>query len=270
MPARSRRPAGSVLVAVLIGFGAGWCQGQADVELPPVRVVLDRMVGRAVEWVEADAVYSYQKRSRLEQLDGDGRPIESIERVYHVDLIQGIPFPRLVQIEGRDLTGEELRAENERERAFRNRVTGTDPGAMVEQNQPLVTHDLLDRYRFTLERAETLEDRRVWVLAFEPRSRGLTMRTVQDRILARLTGRIWVDDEEAEVARLEVGLTEPFSLGWFGWMGSLQECELYLERRRMPDGVWLPTRQSLFLVGRRLFSPIRYRTTEESYDFVMP
>jgi hypothetical protein len=256
------------VVAVLVGIWLGWVEARAEVQLPPVRVVMDRMVERSAEWTRNDARYSYQKRSVQEELDADGNPIGSVEKLYHVDLIQGIPFPRLVQIEGRDLTQQEIRAENERERAFRNRVTGTDPVGMVERREPLVTRELLSRYRFTLEGVGEWNERPVWVLAFTPRTSRGAMRTIQDRILGRLTGRIWVDTEDAEVARLEVVLTESFSLGWLGWMGSLQECELHLERRRMPDGVWVPSRQSLLLVGRRLMTPLRYRTTEESYGYV--
>jgi hypothetical protein len=255
-----------VILLGLLLFGP---RARADVELPPVPEILDRMVERAALWVQEDAPYTYRKRSVQEQLDGRGNVIESVEKLYHVDLIHGIPFPRLVQIEGRELTEAEIHAENERERDFRNRVTGTDPGAMVEQKEPLVTHELLTRYRFTLHGIDAVDERQVWVLAFEPRS-DIAMRTIQHRILGRLAGRIWVDVEDAEVSRLEVLLTESFSLGWLGWMGSLQQCELHLERQRMPDGVWVPARQNLLLVGRRLFTPMRYRTVEESYDFAQP
>jgi hypothetical protein len=243
---------------------------QAEVRLPTSQSVLERMVKRAGEWAQDGTVYTYQKRSLLEQLDAEGKPIESVEKLYHVELIHGIPFPRLVKIHGRNLTQEQIDAENEKERAFRNRATGTDPGAMVDRKEPLLTHALLNRYRFTVERSETLDDRGVLVLAFRPRTDLPAPRTIQDRILSRLAGRVWVDEEEAEVARLEVTLTEAFSLGWLGWMGSLQQCELLLERERMSNGVWIPTRQSLLLVGRRLVSPLRYRTLEESYGFAWP
>jgi hypothetical protein len=259
------------VVVVVLGLGLGWpgagYEARAEVELPPVRVILDRMVDRAAAWTREDRVYSYQKRSVLEQLDAHGRPIDSIEKEYQVELIRGIPFPRLVRIQGRDLTAEEIRRENDRERALRDRVTGTDPAGMVERREPLVTHALLERYEFTLDQVKQVGDRRLLVLAFEPRQDGVPTRTIQDRILARLGGRVWVDDEEAEVARIEVTLREAFSLGWFGMLGSLQQCELFLERQRMPDGVWIPTRQSLLLIGRRLLAPMRYRTTEEIHGF---
>jgi hypothetical protein len=153
---------------VCVAVAAGACVGSVDLRgdpgIPPTRVVLDRVVERAAEMAWNGHTYTYQKKSVLEQLDTRGNVTEVVERLYRVDLIQGIPFPRLVKIQGRDLTEAEIRAENDRERAFRNRVTGTDPNGMVERNEPLVSHELLDRYHFTFEGEETLEDRRAFIL----------------------------------------------------------------------------------------------------------
>jgi hypothetical protein len=38
-----------------------------------------------------------------------------------------------------------------------------------------------------------------------------------------------------------VSLAEPVFLGWFGLLGSLTQCDLALERQRMPDGAWIDT-----------------------------
>ena len=62
-----------------------------------------------------------------------------------------------------------------------------------------------------------------------------------------MAGRLWIDETDADTARLEVSLVEPVFLGWFGLLGSLTQCDVSLERQRMPDGVWISTKQALLI-----------------------
>ena len=60
---------------------------------------------------------------------------------------------------------------------------------------------------------------------------------------------------------------QPVFLGWFGLLGSLTQCDLSLERQRMPDGVWVNTKQALLIQCRKLTANMRYRTTDISSGF---
>jgi hypothetical protein len=50
-------------------------------------------------------------------------------------------------------------------------------------------------------------------------------------------------------------------------LGSLAQCDLSLERQRMPDGAWIDTKQALFIQYRKLTATMRFRTTETSSGF---
>jgi len=102
------------------------------------------------------------------------------------------------------------------------------------------------------------------VLTFEPRAGELPVQGTQDRLLNRLAGKLWVDEEDADAVKVSVSLVETLSMGWFGILGSLSKCELTLERLRMPDGVWANARQTLELQVRKLASTKRFRMTEMS------
>jgi len=82
-----------------------------------------------------------------------------------------------------------------------------------------------------------------------------------------MAGKVWIDEADADTARLEVSLVAPLSLGWFGLLGSLNRCELSLERQRMPDGVWINTKQILLIQFRKLATTLRFRTKEECSSF---
>ena len=82
--------------------------------LPEPSEVTRRMVERSQTVAQADhgSQYTYQKRSFLQHLDAVGNPLKSEEKLYQVTLIGGFPFKRLVRIQGRELSREELRTED--------------------------------------------------------------------------------------------------------------------------------------------------------------
>ncbi|MCX6928555.1 MAG: hypothetical protein NT154_35900 [Verrucomicrobia bacterium] len=258
---------GILLVAVLmIGLP---CPGRAGTALPAVSEVLRRMIERAQMVAQADRgpQYTYEKRSLLERLDSTGQPIDSEEKLYQVTLISGIPFNRLVKIQGRELDAEEANREEAREERFRQRFVSADRKKLVTRKEALVTPELLDRFQFAVKDRVVLSNRATLVLTFKPKEGNLPAKTAQDKLLNGMAGTLWIDEGDADTARLVVNLVEPVSLGWFGWLGSLNRCELSLERLRMPDGVWINRKQALLIHCRKLAASQRFRTIEESQGF---
>ena len=243
--------------------------GGAAEALPSATEVTRRMIerARAVAEAEQGPQYTYEKRTVLERLDAAGRPVGSEEKLYQVKLIRGLPFNRLVKIQGRELNAEELRREEAKEERFQQRFVSADRRKLATQKAALVTPELLDRYQFAVKERLVLSNRAVLVLTFKPKHTNLPEGKVQDRLLNRMAGTLWVDEAEADTARVEARLLEPVSLGFLGWMGSLSRCELSLDRQRMLDGVWINTRMTLLMHCRRLTTALRFRLTEESCGF---
>ena len=237
--------------------------------LPEPSEVTRRMVERSqtVAQVDQGPQYTYQKRSLLQRLDAVGNPLKSEEKFYQVTLIGGFPFKRLVKIQGRELSSEELRREDAKEEKFRQRFVSADPKKLVARKKGVVTPELLDRYQFVVEKRVVLSNRTTLVLTFKPKGGNLPSRTIEDKLLNRMKGRLWIDEGEADTARLEVSLAEPIFLGWFGLLGSLTQCDMTLERQRMPDGAWIDTEQALLIQYRKLTATMRFRTTETSSGF---
>jgi len=237
--------------------------------LPKPSEVTQRMVKRSQTVAQGDQgpQYTYQKRSLLQHLDTVGNPLKSEEKFYQVTLVGGFPFKRLVKIQGRELSSEELRIEDAKEEKFRQKFVSADPKKMVARKEGVVTPELLDRYQFVVEKRVVLSNRATLVLTFKPKEGNLPSRTIEDKLLNRMTGRLWIDEGDADTARLEVSLAEPIFLGWFGLLGSLTQCDMTLERQRMADGTWIDTKQALLIQYRKLTATMRFRTTETSNGF---
>jgi hypothetical protein len=236
--------------------------------LPEASEVIRRIIERSRAVAQADETqYTYQKRSLLERLDADGHCLKSEEKIYHVTLIGGFPFRRLIKIQGRELSPEELRAEDTKDERFRQKFVSADMNKPDVRKEGLVTPELLARYQFEVEKRVMLSNRPTLVLRFRPKEGKLPSRSVEDKILNPMAGRLWIDEQDADTARLEVGLVETVYLGWFGLLGSLTQCDLTLERQRMSDGVWINTKQALLIECRKLIAKTRFRTTDESSGF---
>lgn len=237
--------------------------------LPDAAAVTRRMVERAqaIARAEHGSQYTYDKRSLMEQLDSSGQVLKTEGRLYQVRLIAGFPFNRLVQIQGRDLTSEELMKEEQKEEKFRQRLTSVDPRKMAAGKDGWVTEQLLERYAFTVKERVTLNQRPTLVLTFRPKDAQLPAKNFLDKILNRLAGTVWVDEADAEAAKLSVGMSEGISVGLFGMLGAVSQCDLSLERQRMPDAVWVNAKQVLLLHYRKLTATTRFRKTEGSSGF---
>jgi len=258
---------GTFLVAGLLTCFPG--TGRAAEPVPSASEVTRRMIERAeaVARTEQGPQYTYEKQSVLEHLDAAGRLIRSEEKLHEVILIRGLPFNRLVKIQGRELTAEELRKEETKEEKFQQRFVSADRRKLAAQKAALVTPELLDRYQFAVQQRVVLSNRPTLVLTFKPKDMNLPARKVQDKLLNRMAGTVWVDEADADPVRVVASLVEPVSLGWLGWLGSLTGCELSLERQRMPDGAWINSRMTFLMSYRRLTTSLRFRLTEVSRGF---
>ncbi len=243
---------------------------RASEDLPEAAAVVHRIIQRADEVARNGSAhrYVYQKRSVVEELDADGKASERTEKLYQVVLIDGAPFSRLIKVQNRDLTEAELKQQERKEAAFRRKVTGKEENSVDRGGHQIA--ELVAHYDLKVERRENLENRPALVLSFRPKAGAKPEKTIQDKVLNRLAGTVWVDEAESEVVRLKVGLTDNISLGWFGMIGSLKECNLSLENERIGDGVWLKAKQTIFIAGRKVLTAMRYRATEEAFDFRKP
>jgi hypothetical protein len=217
---------------------------------------------------EADK-YRHEKRSVEEELDAAGKPTKTTEEIYEVIPIRGIPFERLVKVQGRDLTDKEVKDQNRKEEEFRKKVADQEPERSSATNNDVLNKELIDRFVFRVEGRSNFLSRPVLILSFRPKPSG-PEKKIADKVLKRLAGTLWIDEEESEIARLKLGLTADLSLGWFGMIGSLKQFDLTLERARLPEGVWVDRKQTLVLAGRKVFSSMHYRTVEESSNFRKP
>jgi hypothetical protein len=70
-----------------------------------------------------------------------------------------------------------------------------------------------------------------------------------------MTGKVWVDQEDYEIAKANMRLTESAQL-WWGLVASLRGFSAAFEQTRLPDGCWFLKHLDSTIDARFLFSTV--------------
>ncbi|MDB6067414.1 MAG: hypothetical protein JWR26_3622 [Pedosphaera sp.] len=232
----------------------------------------DQIVQKAVQRSEAAKThekrpdYRYTKHTITDELDPNGRLKDRKEKLYEVLVASGLSYIKLVQANGQSLSPAELKKQQDRELADRQKMTDSKPDKTGDDRENFLTADIVSRYKFTILGQKTFNDRTTYLVAFEPKGGNLPVHKLTDRFLNHVAGTVWIDAQEYEVARVEAHLTAEVSL-WGGMIGTLRQCNYTLERTRLADGSWFNSFSHGLFEGRKLLEPMLVRTRSESTNF---
>ncbi len=262
-------PARCLCAALLVFPPAGlFAQGQAPA--PSVQEILQKTIQRA-KWSEEqnlDAKYTYTQRSTVDELDTHDRVRKHEERLSQVAPLDGEPFARLVQKDGKPLTEKDLKQEQERERKFRERQAEKkrkhEQGKKGEDEVDF-NDELVSRYRFDLTGQEPVNGRPAFVLSFQPRSNDLPVKRKIDRLLNKVAGRLWIDEQDYEIARADVAAENVSA--WGGLLASVRKFVLRAEQTKVDDAVWLPSLVDAYVDGRIVIKSLHLKLQQRNGDF---
>ncbi len=230
--------------------------------------IVDLAIERA-EWKDSknfEASFSFRMVNESEKLDKKGRVKEREERVYENQPIDGAPFMRLVEKNGRPLTEKELKKERKREEKYRQRLA--DKSKPHDEGRIAFDEKLVSRYKVQLQGMEDIRGRPAYIISFEPKSGPFPTKKRMDRTLSKSAGRLWIDAENYEIAQLEFELIDEVKLGW-GLIGSIKQLRGRLQQEPVdgyPD-VWLPSRFDIYMNGRISFKTLNRNEKMEWSDF---
>jgi hypothetical protein len=270
--ANKRRLAGIVCCITMMTrlglvFSPAPLRGQNRPEQPNAEQIIQRLIARAHANQErhADARYTYTQQSVAETLDGKGAVKKREVRDYVAVPISGQLYLRLLRKDGKPLEGRDLRDEQERQRKFREKMS-RPKGEQKDDGEVEFNEELFNKYRFTLEGKETLNGRSSFLLNFEPRSRDLPIRRRIDRLLNELKGRLWVDEQDYDLAKMDAHLMTEVN-AWGGFLATIRTFNLHYEQTRMADGTWLPQAAQGTIEGRIVLKWLNVRFNQQSGNY---
>ncbi|MBI3848874.1 MAG: hypothetical protein HY298_01085 [Verrucomicrobia bacterium] len=255
---------GWVALLVLSGGVASLLHGKTP-------LTADEVMQKAVErarWSASQPArpnYTYTKITLTEELDATGKVKDRTERFYEGVFDAGLTYLRLVKVNGKVLPASELKKQEQRELKDRETLAQRKTVKGGDDRENFLTAELIAKYKFAIVDRQPINGRPTYVLTYQPRP-GLPLKHVADRLLNQLAGKLWIDEQEFEIAKIEVHLQSEVTL-WGGLLASLKRFTFTLTRVRLEDGVWFNTVSNGDFEGRKLLDNTHVRTQSESTNF---
>ena len=258
---------------VWLGAGLLLVSGQAGICLnPPSSLGPEDIVRKAVSKAQAArddsrrADYCYTKQVVVEDLDNQGRVTETKEKVFRFS--SGFGSLEQVKINGQVAGGARLKQEEDRTARQSSQLVDSKSAKRDDHWEKYITPDLMAKYQYALVGRELVNGRPTYVIAFQPRSGNLSVRQMADRLLNQLAGRVWIDEQEFEIARAEICSQSKVALGGvMELLGSLKRFSFALERVRLDEGIWFNRLASGDFEGRKLLDSTHVKTRSETSGF---
>jgi hypothetical protein len=202
--------------------------------------------------------YTYIEREEEHKLDGKGQVKSTEAKTYEVMELYGEQVQRLIEkddkpLDAKDAAKEEEKIqkiidkrknESESERQKRREKEEKDR----EEDRKFV-HEVADAYNFKLVGTELVGGREAWVIDGEPRP-GFVPHMKESKFLSKFRGRVWIDKNDLQLAKMDVECLDTISWGLF--LARFHKgSRLMLEQTRVNEEVWLP-RQVTVKVDVRL------------------
>lgn len=237
-------------------------------DLPSAGEVIKKVIERAKQDSQENQTrYVYTLRNVVEELDERGTLKERRERLYQTVIIDGERYNRLVAKDGKPLSSEDQKREQEREQKFRKTAAERKRKKREgDDDQIALNEELFSRYKIEIVDREPVNGRAALVATFEPKRSDLPARRRIDFLLNKLAGKVWIDEQDYEIANAQIRLTGP-ATKFGGILASVRKFDALYEQTRLDDGQWAPHRLENYFAGRIVFKSLYQKTTQEWSDF---
>jgi hypothetical protein len=219
---------------------------------PDGREIVRRSISTADRNWKARQSYTYTVHDEQRHLDAQGR-VKSTDVdvskavLVNVDTVEqmvshngGPPIPKKKKKDEESLR--KRRSEMPQERADRRRE---------EKENRAFIDEVPDAFNFRLLGEQVVRGRPTYVLEVTP-NLGFHPRSKYGGMFSKVRGKLWVDRQDFGWVKVDVDVTEPFSMGLF--LARVQPgSHIVFEQTRWADGVWLPARIEIKANAKILF-----------------
>lgn len=262
----------SVFVAVvLLLLSASRVQLAQEVSPAPDQIVR-ACVKQVRKTVRLRSEYTYKILDEKSDLNRAGSVENTHRTLTEVMYFAGKPFERTLEKEGKPLSPEEAKRDQEKMNRAAAEASKLTPEQREAQQEKLDRQREKDTewfeffpeaYRFTAESEMSLNGRRTYVLDAEPRP---GYRGKYASILSKARCKLFIDEKDFTLARIEAQVLRPITFGLF--LARLSEgTRITFEQVRVNDEVWLPKSATVHASARALVKSYRFDEHLEFSDY---
>ncbi len=213
-----------------------------------------QIVEKSVELDQANWLtmknYTWTAKETNKSLDSNGKVKSEKSERWETVILYGEPFRRMLERNGKSLTPEEQRKEQEKldksTAKFANESDSEREKRLAKQERERekdreFLREVPDMFNFRIERSDKVDGRDVWVISANPKP-NYTPKRSDAKPLLKVKGELWIDKAEYQWVRLEAETIDTISFGLF-LVRLSPGSKLIFEQSRVNDEVWMPKRE---------------------------
>jgi hypothetical protein len=191
--------------------------------------------------------YTYIERDEQHNLDGKGKVKSTEAKTYEVMELYSEQVQRLIEKDDKPLSEKDQAKEEEKiQKIIDKRKNESDEARKKREDKTekdredgrKFVREIADAYNFKLVGTELVGGREAWVIDGEPRP-GYEPHMKEAKFLPKFHGRVWIDKDDLQLARMDVETIDTVALGWV--VARIHKgTRVMLEQTRVNDEVWLP------------------------------
>jgi hypothetical protein len=196
--------------------------------------------------------YTYIERDEERRLDAKGDVKSTEVKTYEVMEFYGEQVQRLIEKDDKALdSGDSAKEEKKVQKIIDKRKNeSADTREKREQKEEKdreegrkFVREVADAYNFRLVGTESLGGREAWVIDAEPRP-GFEPHLKEAKFLPKFHGRVWIDKNDTQLAKMDVECIDTVSVGWF--LARVHKgSRIVFEQTRVNNEAWLPKHLSV-------------------------
>jgi hypothetical protein len=191
--------------------------------------------------------YTFRAIQTTRQLDSSGNTKKTETEEHEVFFVNGQRVEKLVRKDGKDLTPDQAR--KEQDRVNKEVVKISQPGYHNPDKDEITVARLLQIVSFSKPRRVSLKGRDTIAFDFAGDQHAKTHGHDEDA-LKKVSGTVWIDEADREVSRMSATLDENYHVG-FGLLASIAKgSNVVFDQALVRNEAWLPTAIALHLQAR--------------------
>ena len=193
--------------------------------------------------------YTFRSVQTTRELDSKGNTKKIETEEHEVFFVNGNEIEKLVRKNGKELTADQAR--KEQERVNKEVLKVSKPGYKDTDKDDITVSRLLEIVAFSHPRRVVLNGRNTIAFDFAGDEHAKTHGRGEDA-LKKVSGTIWIDEADREVSRMNATLDENYHVG-FGLLASVAKgSNVVFDQALIRNEAWLPTNVALHLQARAL------------------
>jgi hypothetical protein len=210
--------------------------------------------------------YTYREIVVTHELDKNGNVKKNESEEDDVFFVNSHEIDRKVKKNGKDLSPDEQKKEQEHVMKEVDKAQKTPPGHAIDRDEVSVSQ-LLAIMKVSNPRREIVDGRSTFAFDFAGNPQAQT-HGMAENASKKLSGTIWIDEKDREVRRLIAHFDDNFHLG-FGLFSVGKGSNFIFDQKLVNNELWLPTGGQAHIVAHAI-GIIGYRAdisvTDDQYE----